>query len=290
MRDALGEVLCRSCASYAHPFLGACPVCGMERASLYEAAAAAPDQGLAALELDPRVRREVAEVVLRYSLKVIGSSGAAGLREGFDIVADALAYRVRVAGDPGAGSDRGHLEVGEADLVVSERSPARERVRVPLDAILAASPAVRGRRADAWSGLAFEDRLERTSPPSLDGDLVVAHATPTGLARIALANRAGLLAARARPDHYTILARWVGIAAAAAAERRWTAVGPLRHAHELGLAAAPPGGWPAPVPDAPGTGTAPVADALRLLEELRAAGLLSDGEYAAKRREILDRI
>jgi hypothetical protein len=33
-----------------------------------------------------------------------------------------------------------------------------------------------------------------------------------------------------------------------------------------------------------------VADALRLLEELRAAGLVSDGEYAAKRREILGRI
>jgi hypothetical protein len=33
-----------------------------------------------------------------------------------------------------------------------------------------------------------------------------------------------------------------------------------------------------------------VAEALRVLEELRAAGLVSDDEYAAKRREILDRI
>lgn len=290
MHDALGEVLCRSCASYAHPFLGACPVCGADRDSRYRAATAASDQGFVALESDPQVGREVAEVVLRYSLKVVGSTGAAALREGLATVAGALAYRVGVAGVPEAGSDRGHLEVGEVDLLVEERNPARERVRTPLHAILAVSPAVRGRRADAWTGLAFEDRLEQTSPPPLEGDLVVGHASPTGLARIALANRRGLLAARARPDHYAILAHWIGIAAAAAAERRWTSVGPLGHAQELGLAAAPLGGWPAPVPTAQGPGTAPVADALRLLEELRAAGLVSEVEYAAKRREILDRI
>ncbi|MFH1474666.1 MAG: hypothetical protein ABIG85_02290 [Chloroflexota bacterium] len=289
MRSDPGEVLCRGCGSYAHPFLEACPVCGLERASLYEAAAAAPDQGLAALPFDPRVAREVAEVVLRYSLKSSSLAGAP-LHEGIGVVAGAIGYRLRVGGDPAAGSDHGLLEIDEADFVVRERNPARERVRVALDAILAVSPAIRGRRADTWEGLAIEGRREETSPPSLDGDLVVAHATPTGIGRIALANRTGMLAARARPDHYAILARWIGIAAAAAAERRWTAVGPRRHAYELGLAAAPDGGWPGPVEDASAAGTASVADALRLLEELRTAGLVSDGEYGAKRREILDRI
>lgn len=290
MNVDLGEVFCRGCTSYAHPFLAACPVCGVARESRYEAATAAPDQGLAALESDARVLREVGEVVLRYSLRTSGSGAGADLLEGLRTVAGALAYRVRIAGDPGAGSDRGDLEVGPADLVVRERNPARERVRVRLDAILAVSPAIRGRRADAWAGLAFEERREQTSPPPVDGDLVVAHALPTGLGRIALANRTGLLAARARPDHYAILVRWIGIAAVAAAERRWIAVGPRRHAQELGLAAAPPGGWPTADADAPGAGPASVADALRLLEDLRAAGLVSDGEYAAKRREILDRI
>ena len=290
MNDDLGEVFCRGCATYPHPFLAACPVCGAVRESRYEAATATPDLGLAALASDPRVTREVGEVVLRYSLRTGGAGAGADLHEGLPTVAGALSYRLRIAGDPGAGSDRGDLEVGEADLVVRERNPARERVRVRLDAILAVSPAIRGRRADAWAGLAFEEWRERTSPPPLDGDLVVAHALPTGLGRIALANRTGLLAARARPDHYAILARWIGIAAAAAAERRWTAVGTGRHAHELGLAAAPPGGWPAPVTEAPAPGPASVADALRLLEELRATGLVSDGEYVAKRREILDRI
>jgi hypothetical protein len=290
MHHDLGDVLCRACGSYAHPFLEACPVCGMARPSRYQAATAAPDQGFAALPSDPRVVREVAEVVLRYSLKYTGSPATAHVQQGLGTVADALAYRLRVGGNPAAGSDRVHLEIGEADLVVRERNPAREKARVPLDTILAVSPAVRGRRADTWAGLAFEDRRERASPPPVDGDLVIAHATPTGLARIALANPTGLLATRARPDHYAILTRWIGIAAAAAAERRWTAVGTGRHAHELGLAAAPPGGWPAPVTEAPAPGPASVADALRLLEELRATGLVSDGEYVAKRREILDRI
>jgi hypothetical protein len=74
------------------------------------------------------------------------------------------------------------------------------------------------------------------------------------------------------------------------AEQRWTDVGPDRHAHELGLMAAPPEGGTGPVDDAPATGQPTVVEAMRLLEELRSAGLVSDDEYAAKRREILDRI
>jgi len=42
-------------------------------------------------------------------------------------------------------------------------------------------------------------------------------------------------------------------------------------------------------PGAPG-GAASVKEALHVLEELRAAGLVSDAEYAAKRSEILDRL
>jgi hypothetical protein len=221
MNHDLGAIICAGCGSYAHPFLEACPVCGAERPSIYDAATAAPDQGFVALPSDPRIAREVAEVVLRYSLKFNASPGTADLQQGLGTVGDALAYRVRVDDDPAAGSDRAHLEVGEADLVVGERNPARERERVPLAAILAVSAAVRGRRADTWTGLAFEGRHERTSKPPLEGHLVVTHATPAGLGRLALGNRTGLLAARARADHWTILVRWVGIMAAAAAERRW---------------------------------------------------------------------
>ncbi|HSW41380.1 MAG TPA: SHOCT domain-containing protein [Patescibacteria group bacterium] len=284
------EIFCPGCASYAHPFLVACPVCGVRRVSLYEAAMAEPNQGLAALASSPRLVQEVPRTVLRYARK--GTSPTAdNLPEGLGTVAGALAYRVRIGGDTAAGAARGHVEIDETDIVVRERNPSRERVRLALDAILAVSAAARGRRADTWAGLAFEAWRERESPPPLDGDIVVAHATPTGIGRLALANPTGLLAARARSDHYTILTHWIGIVAAGAAERRWTAVGPRRHAHELGLAPAPPGESPAsPGTDAPPAIPLTVVDALGVLEELRAAGLVSGDEYAAKRREILDRI
>lgn len=84
------------------------------------------------------------------------------------------------------------------------------------------------------------------------------------------------------------------------------AVGPRRYAVQLGLVAAPAdvphGGDAGPAtpavglrgagdgePGAPG-GAASVKEALHVLEELRAAGLVSDAEYAAKRSEILDRL
>jgi hypothetical protein len=239
---------------------------------------------------DSRVSRDVGQVVLRYTLQRGGGTMTTDLHVGLAAVAGSLDYRVRVGGDPGADTERGYVEITETDLVVRDRTVSRERARVPLEAILAVSPAVRGRRADAWAGLVFDDRQEPWSPPPLDGNLVVAHAAPSGFGRFSLANRTALLAAKARPDHYQILARWLGLAAAAAAERRWTAIGPPWHAHELGLAPAPPAAQPEPIAEAPAPGPSTVVDALRLLEELRAAGLVSDDEYAAKRREILDRI
>ena len=284
------ELFCPRCTSYVHPFLDACPVCGIARTSLYEAATVAPDQGLASLPSNPRVAQDVSEVVLRYFIKLNSASPTASLREGLVSVADALSYRVGVGGDPGAGADRGHVEIGMADFVVRERNPARERLRFPLAAIVAISPAVKGRRADTWAGLAFGELRTAAVLPPLDGDLVIAHAAPAGVERVALANNSGLFAPRARPDHYAILGRWLGIVAAGAAEQRWMDAGPGRHAHELGLMAAPTDGRPGPADDAPAAGQPTVLEAMRLLEELRSAGLVSDDEYAAKRREILDRI
>lgn len=284
------ELFCQGCTSYVHPFLDACPVCGIARTSLYGAATAEPDQGLAALPSNPRVAQDVSEVVLRYFLKLNSASPTANLREGLVSVADALSYRVEVGGDATAGTERGHVEIGVANLVVRERNPARERARFPLEAILAISPVVKDRRAAAWAGLAFGDLRTATALPALNGDLVIAHAAPAGVERISLGNRSGLFAPRARPDHYAILTRWLGIVAAGAAEARWMEAGPDRHAHELGLMAAPPDGWPAPADDLSSAGQPTVVEAMRLLEELRSAGLVTDDEYAAKRREILDRI
>ncbi len=283
-------LFCGGCTSYVHPFLDACPVCGIERDALYEAATAAPDQGLAALPSHQRVTRDVSEVVLRYFLKLNSATPTANLRQGLVSVADALPYRIRVGGDPAARTDRGRVEVGEADLVVREQSPAREYARIPLDAILSVSPEVKDRRADAWSGLAFRGLTASTSLPPLDGDLVFAHAAPAGTGRVSLANPRGLLAPRARPDHYAIMARWIGIVAAGEAEKRWLAVGPARYAHELGLTANQPDDRPVAAGETTPAAQPTVLVAMRQLEELRTAGFVSDDEYAAKRQEILDRI
>ncbi len=299
MRMDLDDLSCPSCGGYVHPFLGACPACGASRRSRYADAAVDPDLRIRSLFDEPRVTNHVREVSLRYSLKRSGGPVSTELREGLATIADALAYDARVVGAQEAASRQAHVEIGVEALVVRERNPNREIARVPFDTILAIAHATKdGGRAGAWSGLVFDGRRDPAPLPPLDGDLVVTFASPAGLGRLALANRRGILASRAGPDHYATMGRWLGILAAADAEARWTAVGVRRHAAELGLAppidaAADPGTGDA-ARTAGGGGAAAEAGAVRAaleaLEGLRTAGLVTDGEYAAKRREILARL
>ncbi len=293
---------CGSCDGYVHPFLDACPGCGTGRDARYDAALADPGLGFRALLADPRVTDRVRETVGRYTLKAIGGPDGTEVREGFGAVAGALAYVVRAAGAVTVASNAAYLHLAADDLVVGQRNPARELLRVPLATILGARAGASGRPAGgAWAGVAaFGHRAPDPLPP-VDGDLVLTFSGPVGLGRVGIANRRGIFVARARSDHYLIVARWLGILAAAAAEARWSAVGPAAHAAELGLA--PPGaaqheraaattaavaaaGAAATVPNGP---TA-VAEALATLEDLRARGLVTDAEYAAKRNEILARL
>lgn len=296
-----GTLSCGACGSYVHPFLGACPVCGVARRSRYEDAIAAPDLGLRVSLADPLVIEQVREVVLRYTMKLNREPEAAPVRAGLAIVAGSLAYRIPAAGTSAASSEAGHLDLLEDVVIIREHNPSREIHRVRLDAILAIGHAAGGqRRADAWAGLVLDGRPEQASPPSLDGDLVVTHAGDTGLARFALANRRGIFVARARADHFEIVARWLGMLAGAAAEERWMAVGPRRYAVQLGLvagvvdetrsAAAEPGAAARAGMEPPVPATTSLRDALETLEQLRAARLVTDDEYAAKRREILARL
>jgi hypothetical protein len=116
-----------------------------------------------------------------------------------------------------------------------------------------------------------------------------------GPLHLAVSNRRGLLAAKARDEHFANLARWLGVLAAAAAERRWAEVGLPAYLAELGPAAWGPAGPPSALADAiadPGSlpaAAAPSSVQARLveLESLRAAGLIAGDEYADKRREIL---
>ena len=274
--------------------------------SRFAAALVAPDVGCARLLRSQALADQVRAVVLRYSLKHNDASAEVPVRDGLAAVGDALAYRVQAAGPRSVSSERAHFELDEDALVMRERNPSVEIVRVPLDTVLAVSHAgPAGRRAGGWKGLAFDRRVDTVAPPAIDGNLVITHAAHTGLGRLALANRRGFLTARARADHYEILARWLAVVAGAAAEARWTAVGPRRHAAQLGLAsmleddvgaAALPGLRAAEgsLPPVPAGGVAEraasVRDALEALEELRTAGLITDDEYAAKRHEILARL
>ena len=319
----LASLSCPSCGSYAHPFLEACPACGVARSSRFDDAMARPDQGFGALLEDPHITRQVREVVLRYSLRLNSASTAAEIHAGLATVAGSLQYRVRATGPVAAASERGRLDLVDESVAIREMSSSRDLLRVPFAMILAAAHAQEdGPRPGAWAGLAFRGTVEAETTQPIDGNFVMAFAAENGgLGRLALANQRGLLAAKARPDHFAIVARWLGVIAAAAAEARWTAVGARLHAVELGLAAAPPtdtpgddagpaapdGGLREPgagesgrgesgrgepgrgEPGAP-SGAASVKEALQVLEELRAAGLVSDTEYAMKRSEILDRL
>jgi hypothetical protein len=264
---------------------------------LYEDALAGSDLGLRALAADPYVDEQVRQVVLRYTMKRNREDAENRLRPGLAIIAGSIIYRVRVAGADATSSDQGSFELGDEALLIREKRPIRDVHRVPLEAILAIAHAGAGHPAGSWAGLVFEGRLDSTAAPAVDGDLVVTSAGERGLERLALANRRGILAARARADHFQIVGSWLGMLAGAAAEARWSAVGARDYATELGLVpgetlpgADAAGDGPVRSPAAAVAGAATVREALEALEELRAVGLVSDDEYAVKRREILARL
>jgi hypothetical protein len=309
-----------------HPFLGCCPACGAERPSRYGEAIATGSLGARALLEDEATHRAVQQVSLRYSLKPhAGLEPTDVLPVGFGIVAGSATYRAAATADgptpflPAgpASADATAVKLADGSLAVLARPGGRALAKIPLEHIVAATPILKGRpQPGAWAGLHMGGRALVPRRPILDGDLLVTFAAREAAGQVALANRRGLLVEKARPDHYAILARWLGILAAAAAESRWIAVGPAAYAADLGLGAdacvtdtgasvaPPPPSGPAleparPPAAAPGTASAAGGDpggatgvrrALEELEELRAAGLVTADEYAAKRQEILDRL
>ncbi len=201
-------------------------------------------------------------------------------------------------------------------------SPARPIAEIPLAAVLAATPFVKGvPPASAWIGAALgEHRLlpQRVLPSA---DLLLTFSVGGVAGQAGLSNERGLLAQKARPEHYVTLARWIGILAAAAAEARWMEHGAMSYAAELGLAepssdatgrppeanipalpaagerapvsivaALPPTLAPATAAELRGAPIPGVRAALEELEDLRAAGLVTADEYDTKRREILARL
>ena len=150
----------------------------------------------------------------------------------------------------------------------------------------------RARALPGWAGIVFEGIRALPRPAIPVGSLLVTYAAGDGTFRqLSIANRTSLLATRARSDHFPTLGYWLGILAAIEAEARWLEVGVAAYAAELGLRAAPP---PAASPKGAGEPAVPggssVRAALEELDGIRAAGLMTDEEYQAKRREILARL
>jgi hypothetical protein len=312
MQLVADDLLCPTCHGYVHLFLERCPACGADRAGRFEEAVTSGALGARALLVDEATRRAAHFVVLRYSLRSSGIEPLADVDAAFGVVAGSLTYRASVAADgPTPALPAGATTLDEASAMLAEGSlevrggpSGRAIATIPLDHVLAATPIAKGRPApEAWAGVALGPRRLLPRRPLPGGDLLVTFSSGGAAGQLALANRRGLLAPTARHDHYVTLARWIGLLGAAAAEARWLAVGAEAYASDLGLRDPAAGGPPraattaadgAPgtpeTPDAPATPRPGVRAALEELEGLRAAGLVTDDEYQAKRHEILARL
>ena len=270
----LDDLRCPQCRAFVHPLLDACPACGAARPSRRQEAAAG-QIGAVRLAEAPETQRVARNLTVRYTMKVnaIGDAAAdATLVDAVAHLADALTYRI--AGDAVPTTDDAALALRGGGLVAQVRASGALLAEIPLSAIVG-TVARHGEvtlhyAADPTAGAAA--RL--AGSPSAAGPL-----------RLTVANRRGLLASRARDDHFEALAQWLGVLAAAAAERRWTEVGLPAYLAELGPAAGGPAESPPPV-----GASSSIQATLVELEGLRAAGLVAEDEYAAKRREILARL
>ena len=303
MPIAVSDLFCATCGAYTHLFLDACPICAASRTPRLEEALRGADLGVARLATDPGMRERAERLMRTTALTTSHGIGSAlagvpelpgGEEPDYAALINELTGRLRYRAwlTPGETAliAEAQVRVAAGRLQVSSAHHAGVVVDAPL-AVLhgVAGPSPRTARA------ATQDP---TGPRDAGRDgIVVAWSAAGSPARLALANPAGLFATKARPDHYEALAWWLGIAAAAAAERRWREIGVAAHAAELGIEGWEPTGTNAAPSDAgigaqdsqPG-GPPSVAQALRTLEELRAGGLVDQAEYDAKRREILSRL
>ncbi len=282
----LDELRCSECDAFVHPLLDACPNCGTACTSRRLEAAAGPIGAVRLVEA-PETERVAHNLTVRYTMKVnaVGSGAFdATLAGAVGHLADALTYRV--TGDVVPITDEASLTLQKGAVVAQVRPSGALLAEIPLPSIAGAAA------GHGEITLHYAPGREERAPAS-------ARASFPGLVRLTAANRRAFLAPKARDDHYRDLARWLGVLAAAAAERRWTEIGLPAYLAELGLAAGDPAGGrttgsvdeAAPAAERPAAGSpSSIQSSLVELDQLRAAGLLADGEYAEKRREILARL
>jgi hypothetical protein len=283
----LDDLQCPECGAFVHPLIDSCPECGEARVSRRDEAAAGPI-GAVRLAEAPETERMARNLTLRYTMKVNvfgGSVTGATLGGAVGYLAEALPYRM--VGDAVPIADQADLILRDGALVAQVRPSRTLLAEIPLPTILAAAPG---------HGNVVLYYASRPNAPVAGPSGGATNGT--GPLRLTVANRRGLFVARARDAHFEDFARWLGVLATAAAEQRWTEIGLPAYLAELGLATELAVPSPAAVgaSESAGPATAPVASSSAIraslleLESLRAAGLLAEDEYSAKRREILARL
>jgi hypothetical protein len=296
----LDDLRCPACGAFVHPLLDACPTCGAAHQSQREEAAVGPI-GAVRLEEAAETLRLAQNLTLRYTIKVnaIGHSEPnATLLSAVAHLADALTYRI--SGDAVPTTEDASRVLRDGSVLAKGRPSGSLVAEIPLSVIVGSA---------SGHGEVTLHYAAGSTPARAAG--VAALPGSTGLQRMTVSNRRGLLASKARDEHFENLARWLGVLAAAAAERRWMEVGLPAYLAELGPAvggpvdsaavASPrlddtaPSSAIGPIPVSSGPPLAKPAPAsvqasLVELESLRTAGLVADDEYAAKRQEILARL
>jgi hypothetical protein len=227
----------------------------------------------------PETLRLAQNLTLRYTIKVnaIGRSEPdATLLSAVAHLAEALTYRM--SGDAVQTTEDARLVLQDGVVLAQGRPSGSLVAEVPLSVIVGSA---------SRHGEVTLHYAEGSTPARADG--VAGLPAPTSLHRLTVSNRRGLLASKARDEHFENLARWLGVLATAAAERRWIEIGLPAYLAELGPAA---GGPVAALPRSSLAEPAPSSVQARLveLESLRTAGLVADDEYAQKRQEILARL
>ncbi|MDR3546233.1 MAG: SHOCT domain-containing protein [Candidatus Limnocylindrales bacterium] len=284
----LDDLQCSECGAFVHPLLESCPDCGTAHASRRDEAAAGPI-GAVRLADAPETERMARNLTMRYTMKINvfgGSVAGATLGGAVGYLAEALPYRM--VGDGVPITDQADLALRDGALVAQVRPSRVLLAEIPLPSILAAAP--------GHGSVVLYYAPGPNAPVAGPSGGATNGAGPL---RLTVANRRGLFVARARDAHFEDFARWLGVLTAAAAEQRWTEIGLPSYLVELGLAtpgAAVPSvavgasasAGPATVPAV--TSSSAIATSLQELERLRAAGLVAEDEYSAKRREILARL
>ncbi len=274
----IDDLRCPACGAFVHPLLDACPTCGAVHPSRRDEAAAGAI-GAVRLAEAPETLRLAQNLTLRYTIKVNAIGRAepdATLLSAVAHLAEALTYRI--SGDAVPTSEDASLVLRDGSVLAQDRPKGSLVAEIPLSVIVGSA---------SRHGEVTLHYVAASTPARPKG--VTGLSGSTSPQRLTVSNRRGLMASKARDEHFENLARWLGVLAAAAAERRWMEVGLPAYLAELGPAAGAPVAaltWPSLAGPAPSSIQARLVE----LEGLRTAGLVADDEYAQKRREILARL